>query len=97
MTDLRIAIVGKPNVGKSSIINKTYRRKSVLLFRILQVQQEMPSILTSNGTVRIMYLLIQPDLEESLRLRKRLKNTVLYRTVTAVERADVVIIVIDAD
>ena len=65
----RIAIVGKPNVGKSSIIR--LQEKVVLLFQILQEQQEMPSILTSNGTVRIMYLLIQPDLEESLRLRKR--------------------------
>ena len=56
----------------------------------------MPSILTSNGTVRIMYLLIQPDLERKSKVKEEIEKYSIIRTVTAVERADVVIIVIDA-
>ena len=43
-----------------------------------------------------MSLLIQPDSDERIRLKKRLERYSIMRTVTAVERADVVILVIDA-
>ncbi len=43
-----------------------------------------------------MYLLIRQDSGERIRLKKELERYSIIRAVTAVERADVVIIVIDA-
>ena len=43
-----------------------------------------------------MSLLIQQGFAERIRLKKRLERYSIIRTVTAVERADVVLVVIDA-
>ena len=43
-----------------------------------------------------MYLLIQPDLRRKSKVKEEIEKYSIIRTVTAVERADVVIIVIDA-
>ena len=43
-----------------------------------------------------MYLLIQPDLEVKSKVKEEIEKYSIIRTVTAVERADIAIIVIDA-
>ena len=65
----KVAIIGKPNVGKSSIINKLVARTE-LLYLILPVQQEMLLTQLSSIMAKNMYLLIQRDYAVRARLKK---------------------------
>lgn len=71
----RIAIVGKPNVGKSSLINKLLGENRVIVSDVA-VRLVMRSILTSAGKVKTMCLLIQRDSDAKIRSRKKLSDIV---------------------
>ena len=56
----RIAIVGKPNVGKSSLVNKLLGEDRVIVSDIAGTTRDAVDTRV-NGRVRIISLLIQPD------------------------------------
>ena len=91
----RIAIVGKPNVGKSSIINKLLGENRVIVSDIAGTTRDaVDTEIVYNGTE---YVFIDTaGLRRKSRIKEELERYSIIRTVTAVERADVVIIVIDA-
>ena len=91
----RIAIVGKPNVGKSSIINKLVGENRVIVSDIAGTTRDaVDTEIVHNGTE---YVFIDTA---GLRRKSKIKGDIerysIIRTVTAVERADVVLMVIDA-
>lgn len=91
----RIAIVGKPNVGKSSIVNKLLGEKRVIVSDIAGTTRDaIDTPLKRNGKE---YILIDTaGLRRKARVREELERYSIIRTVTAVERCDVVILIIDA-
>ncbi len=91
----RVAIVGKPNVGKSSIINKLLGENRVIVSNIAGTTRDaIDTEIVRNGKE---YIFIDTaGLRRKSRIKEELERYSIIRTVTAVERADVVVIVIDA-
>ncbi len=92
----RVAIVGKPNVGKSSIINKLLGENRVIVSNIAGTTRDaVDTEIVRNGKE---YIFIDTaGLRRKSRIKEELERYSIIRTVTAVERADVVVIVIDAE
>ncbi len=92
----RIAIVGKPNVGKSSIINQLLGENRVIVSNIAGTTRDaVDTEIVHNGTE---YVFIDTaGLRRKSKIKEELERYSIIRTVTAVERADVVVVVIDAE
>ena len=91
----RVAIIGKPNVGKSSIINKILGEDRVIVSNIAGTTRDaVDTEVVHNGTE---YVFIDTaGLRRKSKIKEDLERYSIIRTVSAVERADVVILVIDA-
>ncbi len=91
----KIAIVGKPNVGKSSIINKLVGENRVIVSDIAGTTRDaVDTEVTYNGKE---YVLIDTaGVRRKNKIKEELEHFMIVRTVGAVERADVVVLVIDA-
>ncbi len=91
----KIAIVGKPNVGKSSIINKLTGKNRVIVSDIAGTTRD--AIDTTVKYDGKEYVFIDTaGLRRKNKIKEDLERYSIIRTVAAVERADIVIIVIDA-
>ena len=91
----RIAIVGKPNVGKSSIVNKLLGENRVIVSDIAGTTRDaIDTEIVHNG--REYIFIDTAGLRRKNKIKEELERYSIIRTVTAVERADVVLMVIDA-
>ncbi len=91
----KIAIVGKPNVGKSSIINKLMGNNRVIVSDIAGTTRD--AIDTPVVYNKKEYVFIDTaGLRRKNKIKEEIERYSIIRTVTAVERADIVVIVIDA-
>ena len=91
----RIAIVGKPNVGKSSIINKILGENRVIVSDIAGTTRD--AVDTSVTWQDKEYVFIDTaGLRRKNKIKEEIERYSILRTVSAVERADVVVLVIDA-
>ena len=92
----RIAIVGKPNVGKSAIINQLLGENRVIVSNIAGTTRDaVDTEIVHEGTE---YVFIDTaGLRRKSKIKEELERYSIIRTVTAVERADVVVVVIDAE
>ena len=92
----RVAIVGKPNVGKSSIVNKLLGENRCIVSDIAGTTRD--AIDTTIKYNKKEYVFIDTaGLRRKNKIKEELERYSIIRTVTAVERADVVLIVIDAE
>ena len=97
---LKLAIVGRPNVGKSSIINALTKSERVIVSAIPGTTRDavdVPFEVVTEG-VRSKYILIDTA---GMRKSRRVDDTVEFfsvqRSEDSIERADIVVLVIDAD
>ena len=91
----KIAIVGKPNVGKSSLVNKLLGEDRVIVSDIAGTTRDaVDTKVTWNGKE---YIFIDTaGLRRKAKVKEEIERFSVIRTVTAVERADLVVVMIDA-
>ncbi|MGL4739131.1 MAG: ribosome biogenesis GTPase Der [Cellulosilyticaceae bacterium] len=93
---IRVALIGKPNVGKSSLINRIVGEERVIVSEIAGTTRD--SVDTEIEIAGQKYVFIDTA---GLRKKKKVKEDIekysIIRTVAAVERADIVLIMIDAE
>lgn len=91
----RIAVVGKPNVGKSSLVNRLLGENRVIVSDIAGTTRDaIDTAVKYNGQE---YVFIDTaGLRRKNKIKEELERYSIIRAVTAVERADVVLVVIDA-
>jgi GTP-binding protein len=94
-TSVKIAIVGKPNVGKSSILNKIIGEERVIV-------SDIPGTTRDSIDTRLMYNNIPITLIDTAGMRKRgsvqpgVEKYSVLRAMKSIERADVALLVVDA-
>ncbi len=91
----RVAIIGKPNVGKSSIINKLLGEQRVIVSDVAGTTRDaIDTDIVYNGKE---YVFIDTaGLRRKSKIEEELERYSIIRAVSAVERSDVVLMVIDA-
>ena len=91
----RIAIIGKPNAGKSSIINKLLGEERVIVSDIAGTTRDaIDTEVIRNGQ---SYVFIDTaGLRRKSKIKEDLERYSIIRTVSAVERCNVAVLVIDA-
>ena len=91
----KIAIVGKPNAGKSSLINNLLGENRVIVSEVAGTTRDaIDTEIVYNGTE---YVFIDTaGLRRKSKIKENIERYSIIRTVAAIERSDVVILMIDA-
>ncbi len=93
---IRMAIVGRPNVGKSSLVNKLIEEERLLTGPEPGLTRDAVDIAWQwNG--RPLQLVDTAGLRKKARIDKRLEQISASATVNAIRRAHVVILLVDAN
>lgn len=92
----KIAVIGKPNAGKSSIINKLLGEERVIVSPVAGTTRDaIDTTVKRNGKE---YVFIDTaGLRKKARVKEDIERYSVIRTVAAVERCDVAILIIDAE
>ncbi len=92
---IRVAIIGKPNVGKSSIINRLIGENRLIVSDIAGTTRD--AVDTEVKYKGKEYIFIDTaGLRRKNKIKEELEKYMIIRAVSAVERADIAVLVIDA-
>lgn len=91
----KIAVIGKPNVGKSSLVNRLSGENRVIVSEIAGTTRDaIDTVIKYDGEE---YVFIDTaGLRRKSRIKEDLERYSIIRAVTAVERSDVALLMIDA-
>ena len=91
----KIAVIGKPNVGKSSLVNRLLGENRVIVSDIAGTTRDaVDTVISYHGEE---YIFIDTaGLRRKSKIKEDLERYSIIRAVTAVERADVTLLLIDA-
>lgn len=92
----KVAIIGKPNAGKSSMINKMLGEDRLIVSDIAGTTRDAIDTVIRRGDKEYVFI-DTAGLRRKSRIKEDLERYSVIRTVAAVERCDVAILVIDAE
>ena len=92
---IRVAIVGRPNVGKSSLVNKLLGRERLIVSEIPGTTRDAIDTVLERGD-RTFVLVDTAGLRRKRRHRQGIEYFSELRALEAAERADIALVLIDA-
>ena len=94
--EIKVAIIGKPNVGKSSLINRIIGEERLIVSDIPGTTRDaVDTRISINGD---NYVFIDTaGIRRKSKIKEEIERFSIIRAVSAVERADVAVLVIDAN
>ncbi len=92
---IKIAVVGKPNVGKSSLINKLLGEDRVIVSDVPGTTRDAIDSPLENELGKFL-LIDTAGLRRKSKVKEEVERYSVVRTLTAVDRSDVIILMIDA-
>ncbi len=92
---IRVAVIGKPNVGKSSLVNRILGEERVIVSDVAGTTRDAVDSYFENGTGK--YLIIDTaGMRKKSKVDDRVEKFSVLRATMAIERCDVCLILIDA-
>ena len=93
--DLKVAVIGKPNVGKSSLINRMAGEERVIVSNIAGTTRDATDTFVENEFGRFVFI-DTAGIRRKARVEEAIEKYSVLRSYMAVDRSDVCVIVIDA-
>ncbi|MBP5472786.1 MAG: ribosome biogenesis GTPase Der [Lachnospiraceae bacterium] len=91
----KVAVIGKPNTGKSSLINKLLGENRLIVSDIAGTTRDAVDTRVQYGDKEYIFI-DTAGLRRKNKIKDDLEHYMIVRTVSAVERADIAVLVIDA-
>ena len=92
---IKVAVIGKPNVGKSSLINRILGEKRLIVSDIAGTTRDAVDTMFENEQGRYMFI-DTAGIRRKSKVDEKIEKFSVMRSQLAVEHADVCIIMIDA-
>ena len=92
---IRVAVIGKPNVGKSSLVNRVLGEKRVIVSNVAGTTRDAVDSRLENQYGRYVFV-DTAGIRKKSRVDDRIEKFSVMRAQMAIDRADVCIIMIDA-
>lgn len=93
---IKVAVIGKPNAGKSSIINKLLGEERLIVSDIAGTTRDAIDTYLENGHGRFMFI-DTAGIRRNSKIEDNVEKYSVLRAKMAVERADVCLIMVDAN
>lgn len=92
---IKVAVIGKPNVGKSSLINQILGEKRLIVSNMAGTTRDAVDTLVENDKGRYVFI-DTAGIRRKSKVEERVEKFSVMRAQLAIERADVCLIMIDA-
>ena len=92
---IRVAIIGKPNVGKSSLVNRVVGEERVIVSDVAGTTRDSVDTNVENEHGKFVFI-DTAGIRKKSKVEERIEKFSVMRSLLAVERADVCVIMIDA-
>ncbi len=92
---IKVAVIGKPNVGKSSLVNTILGENRVIVSNIAGTTRDSVDSYFENEKGKYMFI-DTAGIRKKSKVDERIEKFSVMRSLMAVERADVCVIMIDA-
>ncbi len=95
-TLIRVAVIGRPNVGKSSLVNAVLGEERVIVSNVAGTTRDAIDVLVEKGEDRFLFI-DTAGMRKRAKVEEAVEKYSVMRALRAVERAQVVLMVIDAE
>ncbi len=93
--DIRVAVIGKPNAGKSSLINRIAGEERVIVSDIAGTTRDATDTIIEREDGRFVFI-DTAGIRRKSKITEKIEHYSVLRAYMAVDRADVCVIMIDA-
>ena len=93
---IKVAIIGKPNVGKSSLVNRIAGEERVIVSNIAGTTRDATDTVIENEHGKFVFI-DTAGIRKKSKINDKVEHYSVLRAYMAVDRADVCVIVIDAE
>ena len=94
-TDIKVAVIGKPNAGKSSLINRIAGEERVIVSDIAGTTRDATDTIIDREEGRFVFI-DTAGIRRKSKITEKIEHYSVLRAYMAVDRADVCVIMIDA-